>query len=384
MWTRRTPLAWLNLVHGKARLLTAVAGVALAVVIMFIQVGFLNGLYDTQTRLVRLMNADLVLVSKRQEALLPPRPFPRRRLVQARGRAGVRAACALYVEEYRVAWKSTWGREHRYVVCGFDPADAAFLIPEVARQADALRRPDTALLDADSKGAENAWAPGATAELSGHRLRVVGTFILGPDLRADGTALVSDRTFFKCFPDRGRGPAPSRVTFGLLRLEPGADPVAVRDALRRDLPGDVRVLTRQELADLVRDYWATNQPIGYVFGLGTLVGFAIGVVICYQVLYTAVVERYPQYATLKAIGYGNGFLARVVLQEALYLALLGFVPGLLASAAVYAGLEAVSGLVLRLTPARVALLLAFTCAMCGASGALAVRKLLRSDPAEVF
>jgi putative ABC transport system permease protein len=380
MWSRRTPLAWRNVMHARARLATAIAGVALAVLIMFVQVGLLNGLYDTQSRIVRLFNADLVLVGKQIESVLPPRPFPRKRLVQAHGRAEVVAACPVYAEEYRAFWRSPGAHEYRLVVFGFDPADAAFQIPEVERQAAALSQPDTALVDARGKGLAEA---GATAELSGHHLRVVGTFPLGPDLRVDGTVLVNDRTFFKCFPDRGRGPA-GRVAFGLLRLAPDADAFRVRDELRHDLPDDVRVLTRQELAELVEDYWAKNQPIGYVFGLGAIVGFAIGVIICYQILYSALVERFPQYATLKAIGYDNGYLVQVVLQEALYLAFLGFVPGLLASAAVYAGLESVSGILLRLTVVRVALLLIFTCAMCCLAGALAVRKLLRSDPAEVF
>jgi putative ABC transport system permease protein len=382
----RTPLAWHNLLHDKARLLTSLGGMGFAIVIMFLQMGFLNGVYDSQTHVVQLLNADLMLISTQQEAVLPAMQFPRKRLIQARACPGIVAAFPLYVEEFHAAWKNARdGHECPILVFGFNPADPVFLIPEVAAQANDLKEPDTALIDNKSKDLYGALTPGAPAELSRRRIRVVGTFPLGCDFRVDGTVVVSDHTFFKCFADpRHPGTEAGRVTFGLLKAAPQADLIAVRDAVRRALPGDVRVLTRQEFADQVRTYWATVQPIGYVFGLGTLVGFAIGVIICYQILYTGIMDRLPQYATLKAIGYSNRYLVKTVLLEANYLALLSFLPALLCSAGLYALLEHIAGTLMRLTPGRVLVLLLFTVAMATFSGLLAMRKLIRSDPAEVF
>jgi putative ABC transport system permease protein len=299
----RTPLAWLNFIYNKGRMLASVGGIAFAVVLMFVELGFSNGLYDSETYLIKMLNADLVLVSRYKQATVPKLPFPKKRLVQARGIPGVEAAYALYVNEYRALWKNGFdGKKHPIMVFAFDPDDPVFLIPEVVQQASKLKVEDTVLIDSLSRKFFGELTVGTTAELTDHAVRIVGTFPLGPDFRTDGTILVSDRTYFKCIADpRDAGTEASRVEFGLLRVAPGCDILAVRDALVSALPDDVRVLTKLELANQVKEYWANSKPIGYVFGLGTVVGFLIGVTICYQILYTDIVDQLPQYATLKAI-----------------------------------------------------------------------------------
>lgn len=386
MVPRRIPLAWLNFVHDKGRMLTSVGGVAFAIVLMFIEMGFTNGLYDTETYLINMLNADLVLVGRYKEATVPKVPFPKKRLVQARAVAGVGATYPLYVNEYRALWKNAVdGKEHPILVLAFDPDDPVLLVPEVVGQAYKLKEEDTVLIDSQSRDFFGELAAGARAELTGHAVRVVGTFPLGADFRVDGTVLVSDRTFFKCVSDPRKGGAErDQVEFGLIRVAPGHEAPAVRDALSRALPNDVQVLTRQELADRVKDYWGNSKPVGYVFGLGTFVGFLIGVTICYQVLYTEIVDHLPQFATLKAIGYNNGYLVHIVLQEALFLGTISFLPGMLCSMGVYAILQAVSGIRMQLTVGRAVLVFVLALVMCTLSGTIAIRKVINSDPAEVF
>ena len=302
--------------------------------------------------------------------------------MQARAAPGVEAAYAIYVDEYRAMWKNARdGKEHPILVFGFDPDEPVFLIPEVLDQAVKLKAQDTVLIDSKSRGFYGDLAAEGPAELSRHAVRVVGSFPLGPDFRVDGLILVSERTFFRCLADPSEA---GRVEFGLIRVKPGYSPAAVRDTLVRSLPDDVNVLTKAELVARVKDYWAKSKPVGAVFGLGTFVGFLIGVTICYQLLYTDIVDHMPQYATLKAMGYGNGYLTGVVLREAVYLALLGFLPGLLCSVVLYAALEAASGILMRLSLYRVAVVLVLTVLMCAVSGLIAIRKVIDSDPAEVF
>ncbi len=171
---------------------------------------------------------------------------------------------------------------------------------------------------------------------------------------------------------------------GLIKVVPGADLAATQRAVADVLPDDVRVLTRSELEGLIQNYWSNSKPVGAVFGLGMVVGFLIGVAICYQILYTDVIDHLPQYATLKALGYHNRHLVRIVLQKAVYLGLLGFVPGLIVSALVYAGIEGYSGILMRLTIGRALVVLVATIAMCLLAGAIAIRRVIQSDPAEVF
>jgi putative ABC transport system permease protein len=386
MVLHRIPLAWLNLVYDKGRMLASVGGVAFAIVLMFVEMGFTNGLYDTEAYFITVLNADLVLIGQYKEATVPKLPFPKKRLVQARSVTGVEATYALYVNEYRSLWKNAVdGKEHPILVFAFDPDDPVFLIPEVVQQAYKLKVEDTVLIDSKSRQFFGELAEGTQAELTRHAVRVVGTFPMGADFRVDGSILVSDRTFFKCISDpRNVGVEQSQVEFGLVRVAPGYEVGAVRDSLVQALPNDVQVLTKQELAERIKDYWANSKPVGYVFGLGTFVGFLIGVTICYQVLYTDIVDHLPQFATLKAIGYTNGYLIKIVLQEAVFLAVIGFFPGMLFSMGVYAILQSTTGIQMNLTVGRLALVFLLTIVMCALSGFIAVRKVINSDPAEVF
>ena len=391
---KRTALAWRNFIHNKPRMLASVGGVMFAVVLMLLEMGFLNGLYDSQSKIVKLLNADLLLVHVHKEAVVPKISFPRKRLSQARANPDIVGAYPLYVEELRALWKNSEDHgEYPIFVLAIEPGDPVFLIPEINEQAELLKVADTALIDSRSKKFFGSLAPDVEAELSRHAVRVVGTFPLGPDFRVDGNVLVSATTFFKCFDDTGGRanggspytlPVESKVDFGILQVRPGADIAAVQRALQNELPDDVRVVTKAEFIDEVKAYWGTSKPVGYVFGMGMVVGFLIGVTICYQILYSDINDRLPQYATLKAIGYGDGFLMRVVLGQALYLSLFGFGPGLLCGWGLYKLLEHVSGILMLLTPGRIVMVFVMTVIMCQVSAFIAVRRVLKSDPADVF
>jgi putative ABC transport system permease protein len=384
---RRIPLAWLMLTHKKGRLAISTTGVAFASTLMFIEMGFLNGLLDTQTHIVNVLNGEVFLISSQKEAMLPLRPFPRKRLQQALGSPDVIAVYPLYIQGYNSAWRPLPEKRRRaMIVYGFNPEDPVFLIPEVAAHADDLNQPDTVLIDRKSWPALlGETTSGGSGELGGHSVRVVGMFTLGVDMTSDGSLIVSDRTFFKCFTDpRAPSAVIDRVEIGLVKLRPGADIAKVRDEMQQWLPDDVRVLTKAGFVDHLKNYWSTAQPVGPVFGMGMLVGFFIGVTICYQILYTDVIEHLPQYATLKAMGYSNRFLVGVTIQEAIYLGVLGFFPGLLVSVGSYAVLHKVSGMLMELSPGRIALIFVLTLLMCAVSGLLAIRRVLHADPAEVF
>jgi putative ABC transport system permease protein len=335
-----------------------------------------------------MMNADLFIMSKHKESVAPMYPFPKSRLEQAKGVEGVEAAYPVYMEDFRSLWKNpAQKKEHVILVFAYNPSDPVFLIPEVIEKQPELQRPYTALIDIRGKDLYGDRRAGVEGELSGHAIQLVGTFSMGPDFRIDGNLITSDRTFFKVFGNPiSPGQAASRVELGLLKVKPGHDPRAVRDELNRLLGAndDVRVLTKQDFLDQIVHFWATSQPVGYVFGLGMFVGFVIGVTICYQVLYTDIMDHLPQYATLKAIGYSDGYLKKIVLQEAVILAVLGYFPGLLISQAAYGMIETASGIQMRLNFGRCLLVLVLTIIMCAVSGLIAVRKVIRSDPTEVF
>lgn len=375
----KTPLAWKSFSHHKLAMLGAIGGVAFAVLLMFLEMGFLNGMFDSQTFVVERFDADLILTNVDKAAVLPKLPFDRRHLRTARSVPGVASVGPLRLEELRAMYKNlSTGVDYPILVYGCDPDIPPFLAPGVAANLPHLKKLDHCLLDDQSKRFYGEFPPGVDVEIGGRRLRVAGLFTIGPDFRADGNALVSERTFINMFGE------PELVEFGLVKLAPGADRDHVQRALKELLPPAVAVLTIEELSSRIRHFWGSSKPVGFVFGLGLAVGFLIGMTICYQILYVDITNHLPQYATLKAIGYGNDYLLRVVLKQAMYLAVMGFGAGLAVSSAAYAAVEAYTQVPMYLTPARIGMVFVLTLVMCLVSGFIAIGKALDLDPAEVF
>jgi putative ABC transport system permease protein len=176
----------------------------------------------------------------------------------------------------------------------------------------------------------------------------------------------------------------SHASLGLVQLASGADLIEVQEKIRRGLPNDVNVMTKAEFKQMEADYWAFSTPIGYVLTFGVTMGFVVGVIIVYQILFSDVQDHLKEYATLKAMGYSNGYLGRVVMQEAIILAFLGFIPGMLLTIQLFKQAGAATNLPLIMTLDIAGGVLGLTILMCIASGMIAVRKLKSADPAEVF
>ena len=210
--------------------------------------------------------------------------------------------------------------------------------------------------------------------------RVQGLFEMGTSFGIDGSLLTSDLNFLRMVPKRPEG----EIDLGLISLREGADPRAVRDALTRELEGDVLILTREDFTERELAYWSSTTPIGFVFGFGAIMGLVVGAIIVYQILFADISQHLREYATLKAMGYSGAFLQRVVLEEALYLSLLGFVPGILATTGLYRITSQATQLPLELNLVRASFVLGLTMAMCTVAGLIALRQVRSADPAEVF
>ncbi|MBW4691190.1 MAG: ABC transporter permease DevC [Lyngbya sp. HA4199-MV5] len=382
---RRTPLGWLQLSHDRGRLLVALAGIAFADVLMFMQLGFQNALYDSNTRADRAMLADIVLLSPKALNLQNLSTFSRRRLLQAMDVSGVQTANALYINN--ITWKNPQTRLSATVqVMGFDPDQPAFNLPEVNQQLNKLKVPDVVLFDRGARGEyANAIAQvdegkTVTTEVDRRTLTIGGIYRLGASFGADATLMASDQTFLRLFPRRDA----ASVSLGLIRLKPGYEPQTVAASLKAHLPEDVYVLTASEFVKFEEDYWKTASPVGFIFGLGTAMAFVVGVVIVYQVLSTDVNAHLKEYATFKAMGYHNSYLLSVVFEEAIILAFLGFIPGAVLPIGLYALAAKATALPLYMTVFRAVLVLTLTIVMCTLSGAIATRKLQSADPADMF
>jgi heterocyst specific transport system permease protein len=385
MRPRRIPVAWRQLASERLRLAAAVAGITFAAMLMLMQLGFREALLESATLVHDRLDADLVLISPLYQYLVEATSFPDRRLVQALGAEGVAAVAPVYVTLAK--WRNPEnGRAFLVALIGFDVRRPTLTMPDVRERLGALALPDAVLVDAASRpeiGPVAAWVRSGVpvvSEVNGRRVTVAGLFTLGTSFGVNGMILTSDLNFARMVPDRPI----HMIDIGLIRLASGADPVQVRDHLRSILPPDVRVLTRQEFADAEQAYWLNTSPVGFIFDLGTTMGLIVGVVIVYQILYTDISDHLPEYATLKAMGFSDRRLVGIVFREAVILAVLGFVPGLLIAQGLYVMTRTQTNLPMLMTPARVLGVFALTVTMCVGSGALAARRLRSADPAEIF
>ncbi len=395
------PLAWSNLTHDKRRLVISLGGIGFAVLLMLMQVGFQAALLDSTTALPRSLIADLVIRSHLRYALLANEAFPERRLVQARGVPGVASAEPLYLRYtlYNHPDASTHALgpsqphgETQAVssirLLAFDPDRPVLRLPGLEQYAEALRQPETVLLDSASKRElYGPIAPGVMTEVAGRRAEVVGLFRLGTDFVNDGNLITATRNLDQYAPSGwGEPPATQMVDLGLVRVAEGENVAEVQRRLQERFArlNDVDVLTQEELIQQEQRFWQRSTPIGTVFNIGLGIGFVVGTIICYQVLFSGMAQHLPEFATLKAMGYGNGYFLGYVVQQAAMLTLLGFIPGAIASYFLYQILSEQTGLQLALTLPRGGLVLGLTFLMCLVSGMLAVRKVINTDPASLF
>jgi len=382
---RRTPLAWRQAIHRPMRLAAAIAGVSFANVLVFFQMGLSGGLYDSQKRPLQRINGQLVMVSGRYLYLGEQLNISRARLIQALGVEGVEAVTPLYIGLQ--TWLNRDNRQQKQALLfGVAPENPGLRIPELQAQPELLQRSDALLFDTRSKA--NAGPVAAMVrrdgryetELGGVRAVVTGLFSLGVTFAADINLITSATNFKNYFPNQNA----DDIQMGVIQLKPGVDPLQVQATLRRFLDPSLKVLTLAELEATEVAYWRRNTSFGLIFGLGVLVGLVVGGIIVYQILYSDVSDHLAEYATLKAIGYDDGFVVGIILQESLILALLAFAPSLLLSLGLYGFLARSTSLMVVMTAGRVVLVFAFTLGICGLSGWLATTKLRRLDPAEIF
>jgi putative ABC transport system permease protein len=205
-------------------------------------------------------------------------------------------------------------------------------------------------------------------------------FEMGPSFGIDGNIITSEDNWLRLFPARSR----NDIHLGLIRLRPGADPDAVRNRLEELLPKDVRVFTQAGFIRTEKDYWNSATPIGYIFAFGAIMGFVVGAIIVYQILFADVSDHLPEYATLKAMGYSNAYVSWVVIQQAVILAGLGFLPGAAICLWLYGVVGRATRLPMELGWERGATVFGLTIVMCAISGMLALRRVRALDPADVF
>jgi len=381
----RLPIGWLQLVHNKARLAAAIAGVAFANILIFMQLGFQGALIESIRLPYSAMNADIIISGSDVNTMADGSPLPRQRMFEALSVPGVATATPLYLA--KLDWKQDDGSERSLDVFGIDPSAKSFKLDEVNSSLDRISISDRAMIDRKTRNVSkktfddlNAGKP-YIFETRGRTLKIIGTFEIGGGFSTDGYFIVSDQTFLKLFPQRSSG-APNHI---LVTLENGQNLDAMVKRLQARIPTyDALVQTVDQAVTRDQRFQTTQKPVGLIFGFGVAIGILVGIIIVYQVLSTDVADHLREYATFKAIGYPQRFFLGIVFEEAFVLALFGFIPGVLISIGLYAVVSNVTGLPITMPLSRPLYVLIGTFAMCGLSGAIATRRLANANPADLF
>jgi putative ABC transport system permease protein len=387
---KKLPSAWLQLRHQRIRLIVALSGVIFAVVIVFVQLGIRDALFDSAVRLHEGLAGDVFLISPRSTSLIAMEDFSERRLSQAMALESVDYVSPIYLDfgqwknpELRNYWRNIY-------IIGFDLRYPVLDFPGVRENLESLKQSNKVLFDRDSRSEFGSIVSlldqkkTVTTEIgagSGNRrVEVTGLFKLGTSFGSDGNLVTSHLNFLRILDNRTEG----RIDIGVIKLKSGFDVEKAIQQLQQILPKDVKILSKPELINFEKDYWQSSTAIGFIFNLGVGLGIIVGIVVVYQILYSNVSEHLSQYATLKAMGYRHQYLLTMVLQQALIIGILGYIPGFLISIIQYELVKQATLLPVYMTFGRAIFVLIATVSMCFISGATAVGKLKAADPAEIF
>lgn len=348
------------------------------------QLGFKDSLHASAALAPVKLNGDLFLMHKQSEAMWRSVPFNRSELMRVLGHASVADVYPLYLG--LAPFKNMQTRTKRtLMIYGFDPDSLIFNLSSVQNLRVELRQKDTVLFDEYSRPEfgpirQFLEAGQNVTEINDYKISIIGLFQLGVSFAADGNVITSDLNFMRIFPRRKH----ESIDMGVIKLYPGASVLQTQAELKSQLNEYVNVFTYDELQEFEKKYWTDTAPIGFIFNFGILMGWIVGLVIVYQILFTDITNHRNEFATLKAMGYEHGYFVRVVFASAFFLTILGFIPGYLLASGLYYLAESQMFMPMPMNPGKILAVFACILSMCFMAGLLAIRKLKDANPADMF
>lgn len=364
------------LLHNRRRLLSMSLSVAVGVVVVFVEMGLLQGILDSQALVATLVRGDLIVMNKGRTDLHRWDKLNSIRLSQIRSIPGVARVMPIY-EDHVSLRDPDDKRVRRVILFAFSPNDLPLGIGRRAKVSAALKMSDSFMFDRLSRPIFGNIKTGQDIEIDKHPMRVSGLVAMGPDIVNDGNIFVSDGQWLSRQPD-------AQPIMGVIRVARNANVDNVRTEILSNLPEDITVLTPDEARKRENSATLGSTPIGLLFAVGMIAGIVIGTINCYQVLYTEVSDHLQQFATLKAIGFTHRFLQGVILTQAALLSGTGFAVGVILSALADAYIGSATMLPTQLHFLSASLVGLGTVAMCFFAGWIAIGRLHAADPAALY
>lgn len=392
-----TPLSIYNLINGGWRTVLSIVGISIAIVLIFMQLGFLGAVTDTAVAFYDKMKFDLIVSSPDYYNFVDAGRFSREHIATIESVPGVKKVQPMHISlgKWNYAEKEV---QRGILLIGVETGGTTFLDSELNKKTALILPSRTILVDRSSRpkflGDDNR-TPfgdqhiGLSVELNGVACEAVGHFEIGTGLAADGAAIVNEREYAEIVP----GYTLDEVGIGLIQLEPDADPEQVkRRILQRfpnlnspaESPQPIEILTRDEVESRETEYWLTGTPVGFIFFTGAVVAFVVGAIIVYIVLSSDITKQIGEYATLKAMGYKNSYLSKTVLEQAFVLAVTSYALATVVSLVLYEVVGQAANLPIAMNGFRLLFVFSSSLLMSFLSAMIAMQKLRQADPADLF
>jgi putative ABC transport system permease protein len=371
-------VAGANLLQHRLRLVAALAGVAVALFLLTLQISVLDAAKVKVTQLYNDFNFDVAAVPDTYQFLLNFETIDRVVLDQARATGDVSQAFGLNVDV--VHWMQWPSKKQAYLfLVGLDDPGTFVRDPVIRDGVKSLVSSHSILIDDYSEPDIGPLATGTMAKIGDELETIDGHFRLGLFFYGEGTGIVRN-TDFPRLTDRDS----SKMSIGLFQLKPGVSPQKAKHDLEAIVPEHTLVFTRAELLQQERDYFLSVRPVGIMIYISMLIACLVGIVIIVQVLSTEVANRMKEYAVLKAMGSSPAFVYGIGVTQAILVGLGGLLPALLIGGVVLwyieyrTHLEAALGLVLL----GKMLVITFAASICAAAAVLG--RVQRADPAALY
>ncbi|MBE9114285.1 FtsX-like permease family protein [Lusitaniella coriacea LEGE 07157] len=388
---QKIPIAWLQLQYQKGQTIAAILGIAFTALLLFMQIGFRSSFLASLVQLPSSFQSDIFLMSASSVTSLRPVTFSERRLYQVLAFKEVESIAPIYLTQVLLKNPTNKSLFLRQVqVIAFPLKSQVIDLPGIEENLHKLKIDNVFLLDKKSrpeflplisevneKG--KTIVEITTVGLAREKIEIAGLFELGASTSSNSALVTSDANFLRTF-NRQRG----EIGIGLIELKPEADLQQVLSKMEKYFNEDVKVVLKTDLIKQEKEFYEYNTPMGLIFRFGLIGSIVVGAIILYQILYQKISKFIKEYATLKALGYTHNSLVKIVLEESLMLAILGYIPGFILSCLMYDILAKATSLQFVMTIDVAIAVLLLICSICFISGVVAVRKLKEADPADVF
>jgi putative ABC transport system permease protein len=378
------PVAWLLLIRFRVKFVMALAGIVFATILIHVQLGLRSALFESSISLFRGFNADAVIINKLTVSSTSLEPFDRVWLKTFDRYPEV--AATMPVRYKFIRWRYPGLHQSRLaVMLGFDPKARVFNQEDIVKAQGLLNVPGRILYDELSR---KEFGPVQQEVKDGRplvvfinkkRAKVVGLVRIGTSFSYDASMLTSLATFQELTDKNFQN-----IEIGLIKLAPNVNAESFLASIHHVFPANMSTYTLSEFMKKEQAYWDQSKPIGFVFAFNAVLGFIVGMLILYQILYTDVSSHLPDFSTMLALAFTYKQIRLIVFQESFLLAVIGYPLGMLGSMLLFALINGFTGLPVTMTIERALVCFVVVLVMSSLSAFLAMQKLDDANPVEVF